>query len=541
MAEQIRLESYQTFTAPDVNTGSEKIGQALASGGKALGAGLQRGINEAERQKEEAQKKAEAEQKKAEEQQVARDRIIATDRLGNLQRDYERQVHELERTFVGSKSSKEYEEAKKNIFDKLMAKESKNLNDTVAKEMQKSGKSWLNSRLLSDLEKSYKEETEMANEAASSVANNALGAGVALGKDGNISGAQVAYGMTREQLKNFADAMAENSDVPVKEFDANYMMAFLNGVARSDNPDLAWDLSKPENLASFMGKDYEKDKSYFDSLSTNLQKHLEKPIEYGKNLLARENKQAQDQQKISDAVSFMQNPVLFGSLITREDVDEALTDTPAKKIKEAQKEMYLNSGKVGDGNVSVNDLYNSIRQVTSITVDPNGNVDNELLKAYYGYNDLVDKGASPEQLQAYTKVVSKALTDKNFKQEIATMAGKPSFDILFNKTTPTSRTSKQEKMDEYVNEIGRDALVGFMDLMASGDRNGAYDYYDQKFREAYDYTKSDILDVDYVKKNLEKMGYAMVKLNGNMTKIVGRDQNGEFIIEKTGSKINGGY
>lgn len=553
---EIRLESYQTFTAPRINTGAEKIGEAIASAGRSIGRGVDEYARNARQRQKEEEQRALAEQKKAQEQQEARDRIVAADKLGGIQREYTRQVNELDRTFIGVKSSKEYENAKKRIFDNLMAKESKNLTDTVSKEMQKSGKTWLNARLLSDLEKAYKDEAEAANAAATSYADNALMTGAAYGEDADPAGAQIAYGMTRQELKNFADKMMENSDIPMKEFDANYMMAFLTGAAKSNNPELAWDMSKPENLAAFMNKDYEKEKGYFDTLSTNLRKHLEKPLEYGRNKLAIETKRAENEKKINDSIAFMNNPIILGSMmdekkplsteemlstVTEEDAKEYQKTGTNARIDELKSIIYKNSSNVGTGKVPVYDLHELIRQVSSITAGVDGDVDNQLLKAYYANNYLSERDASPEQIKTFNNVIAKALTDKNFKQGIAKMAGKPSFDTLFNKTTPTSFTSKQEQMNEYVQEIGRDAYFGFMDLMASGDYDGAYDFYDSKFREAYDYVKSDILDVNYVKKSLEKMGYAMVELNGNMTKIVGRDQNGEYIIENTGRKINGGY
>ena len=101
------------------------------------------------------------------------------------------------------------------------------------------------------------------------------------------------------------------------------------------------------------------------------------------------------------------------------------------------------------------------------------------------------------------------------------------------------RTAKDDDVD-YVEDLGRQAYMGAMNLMIQGQPEQALAYYDKYVAKAYDFIKKDVIDVDYVKRELAKTGSAMVELNGNMTKIVGRLPNGEYIIEDTGEKINGG-
>lgn len=696
----VRLGSYTVNGAGTVDTGAEKIGNAIQSFGKSIGRGIQdlgdkketekllevKAIQDAD--KAEAKKQA-AELKAAEEQQKAIDDIRAADALGKIQREYVRQSEDFNKTFIGSRTGKEYEEGKRNIFNTLIENAAPNLSKEAQVSLKKSGTNWLNSQLLSDLEKAYKEEAEAANVAAQSVAKDALISGASLGESGDLFGAKVAFGMTREALKNFADKMAENSELPMREFDANYMLSFLTGAAKSDNPELAWEMSKPENLADFMNRDYEKDKEYFDTLSVNLRKHLEKPLEYGRNRIKLEVQQEINNAKINETMDFLNNPIImgadletvrqknkFGDVSTFKDMydiskgkydednskfaeiyekeknqtlktdelsfeelrayndwkkngggkgltdmindlgiaedaagiafgkvdklisagvpeDEALETvykefstgrikvdatsedfknvrfidtlkniTPEEAqeyinkgvsvrdiIKAQAEKLYDNSGKVGDGSISNADLQYVMKQVLGMTVDENGNVDNNILKAFYARNYLQDHNASQSQIDTFNKTIYKALTDKNFKANIAKLANRPSFDSMFAKTNGTSKVggvagffrSRQDDMDAYVDNMGKTALLGAMAYLNNGDVDSALQFYDEKVREAYDYVKSDIIDTTMVNKVLSEGRKPIVYVNGQMSEIVGRDNNGEYILRNTGRKVNGDF
>ena len=212
------------------------------------------------------------------------------------------------------------------------------------------------------------------------------------------------------------------------------------------------------------------------------------------------------------------------------------------------KEIYSLADKVGNGKVDPQTMSLLVRQVASITADDEtGIVDNNILKAYDGEIALRKAGANPEQLQSYHRFVQMAMTDTDFKQSVAALANKPDFDTMFldKRARYTGlrslfRTAKEDDTD-YVEDLGRQAYFGAMNLMYQGDTDGALAYYDGKVAEAYDYIKRDIIDVDYVKKELAKNGSAMVELNGRMTKITGRLPNGEYIVESTGEKVNGNF
>ena len=358
----IKYESYTSVKPVASDTGEEKIGQAVKSLGQQIGKGINEYIEQSNKRKlaeiediqtqeKEKQKAREREIKTAQEQQEARDRIVATDALGKVQREYTRQVHEFDRTFVGSKTSREYEEAKANIFNKLIERAGANLSGAPLREMQKSAKTWLNSQLLSDQVKAYKDEMAAADAAAENIATNSLKTGAELGEAGDIQGAMVAFGMTRQSLKDFADKMASDSSLPMKEYDANYMLSFLTGIAKSNNPDMAWAMSSPENLAGFMDREYDDDKEYFDKLSVNLRKHLEKPIEYGRNKLKIEAEKQTNAAKVKETLEFINNPIIMGALLdtgTKESIwgeDPEMLSTSYKMYKSGEKKMVAENEK----------------------------------------------------------------------------------------------------------------------------------------------------------------------------------------------------
>lgn len=284
---------------------------------------------------------------------------------------------------------------------------------------------------------------------------------------------------------------------------------------------------------------------------------VNKTIDYNINLMKAEQEKVRNQQRIENSLAFMDNPILYRANLQRtfgEDFVGNVSDKTDEKLginkqlDAKAKEIYSLSDKVGDGKVDPTTLQLIVRQVASITADDKtGIVDDNIMKAYDGEIALRKAGASPEQLQTYHGLVQMAMTDTNFKQSVAALANKPDFDTMFLEKPARYtglrslfRTAKEDDTD-YVEDLGRQAYFGAMNLMYQGKPDEALSYYDGKVGEAYDYIKRDIIDVDYVKKELAKTGSAMVELNGRMTKITGRLPNGEYIVESTGEKVNGNF
>lgn len=562
MAKNIALENIQTFNAPNVDTGSEYIVRGVQSAVSDIESGVKqllkndknRLMSEVERIRENDElqaKKIAAEEKRAKEEQEARDEIRAEDELGKVQRNYLRAVQDLDKNWLGDKTSQEYENEKKAIFDELLSNVEGIVSPDVSKKMKKSGKDWINAKLYADLTQAYKDELKAAEDSFNNIVQDSQNNAFIAGQMEDIPAGAANFAMKYETLKNYADKTAKDDGV-LKQFSKDYMKSFISGVAEN-NPEMAEKLITPEALAWFTQGNYEKDKDYYDKLSSDLSNDLSKAIQFGKN-----KKQIEDTQKEYDditnaTIGYMNNVI---SQTPDELIAKIREDKPFKKqLSDALYVAHQNSDKVGKGEINPNVLAGAISSVSDITIDKNGNPEDNLYKFVMTHNALVASGASPEQISIYRQFAEKALTDDNFKRQIANMANKPSFDTLFNNTTGSSKPkyqepisilksmagTRQEDMNKYVEQMGREALLGFMDRMTAGKVDEAYDFYDKVFQEAYDYVKSDIIDVNYVKKNLEKLGYAMVDLNGQMTKIIGRGQNGEYIIESTGGKINGGY
>lgn len=269
---------------------------------------------------------------------------------------------------------------------------------------------------------------------------------------------------------------------------------------------------------------------------------MDKAIEQQKNIKEKEEVVLDNKTRIANSLAFLDNPIIYRAKLDRAGIK---VDNP-----ELADEIYTLSDHVGDGKVDPKVLHQIINKVASITVDDQETsvVDNNILKAYEADKALREAGANEAQLTAFHKTLEKAMTDTAFKQSVAALANKPSFDNMLLSTPMGGRrrtglgalASKKDEDTEFVNKLGKEAYFEAMELMANNQPEEALSLYDTRIQQAYDYVKRDIIDVDYVKRELEKMGYAMVELNGNMSKIVGRLPNGEYIIEDTGEKINGG-
>lgn len=311
-----------------------------------------------------------------------------------------------------------------------------------------------------------------------------------------------------------------------------------------------------KELREVSDKDYT-DESV-DAIRSQIEESVKKTIDYNINLREMETKKAQNQQRIENSLAFMDNPILYRANLQRAFPNESVLASVNKEtldkhglnaeLDKKTREIYSLADKVGNGKVDPQTMSLLVRQVASITADDEtGIVDNNILKAYDGEIALRKAGANPEQLQSYHRFVQMAMTDTDFKQSVAALANKTDFNTMFlDKPSRDTglrswfRTAKDDDTD-YVEDLGRQAYFGAMNLMYQGDTDGALAYYDGKVAEAYDYIKRDIIDVDYVKKELAKNGSAMVELNGRMTKITGRLPNGEYIVESTGEKVNGNF
>lgn len=292
-----------------------------------------------------------------------------------------------------------------------------------------------------------------------------------------------------------------------------------------------------------------------EGLRQDLKKSVDKSIDYKINLMKAEEEKMKNQIRVENSLAFMDNPIIYRAKVGDEQLLNEETYKNFPKLKTLQNEIYDLSDKVGDGNVDPVVLHKIVEQVASITLGDDGNTDVNILKAFDAELALRKAGANPEQLQTFHKLTANAMTDSEFKTKVAALASKPNFDTMFleNKASrdrsllsPASwvRTAKEDDI-AYVEKMGREAYLGAMERLSNPENPMALEealkFYDDKVAEAYDFIKRDVIDVDYVKNQLAKMGHAMVELNGNMTKIVGRLPNGEYIVESTGEKVNGGF
>lgn len=371
------------------------------------------------------------------------------------------------------------------------------------------------------------------------------------------------YNKNKNDLAELADLtddngqywFTEDSRKEMKRPTSAIIEGFNNYISQKSLPELEqWEQDKFNNKDAFMS-----DTGIDDEIYNTMRKSLD----LYKNIKKRELNRAHNEERIKNSLGFLDNPIVYRANLSRIEKDPELPlpadNEEINKLLDAKaEEIYSLADKVKDGQIPPEIMRLAVMKVASITVD-NDNpsiVDNNLLKAFDANIAFRKAGANEDQLATLNKNIQIAMTDTSFKQSVAALASKPSFEsMLFeNKRARNSLfyTLKDEDT-RYVERIGRDAYMDTMSALAEIYSNPdftdaekqqktaqALAYYDTQVQKAYDYIKRDIIDPQYIKNALEKQGYAMIQLNGNMSKIVGRLPNGEYIIEQTGEKINGG-
>jgi hypothetical protein len=596
----------------------EKVGSAISSVGKKISDYGSSAIKEEEKAfkeklskleaQQEAEKKAYDTQKKAYD---ASDRLIATDRAGQLKNDLLRwnmEKRQSNPTYIGSR---EHESDMRAEYERLSKKYSVGLGEAGMSEFQSKTQDSVNTFINNDIKWAYEQKVKQGEAAARSSAMQIEQTSGLYGANGDILGYKDNYSKESENLRKYMNNVSpENTNKAMIELGANSVKSFVSELAQKDpvaakniieNPEmfkeivpeeLIQDLSESVHSAkeqqlketrvllnsgianekdSKKKKDLEKKKKQvekeieklgetdyadeaIEGLRQDLKKSVDKSIDYKINLMKAEEEKMKKQLRIENSLAFMDNPIIYRATVGDGQLLNEETYKNFPELKNLQNEIYDLSDKVGDGKVNPAVMHKIVEQVASITLGDDGNVDVNILKAFDAELALRKAGASPEQLQTFHKLTANALTDSEFKTKVAALAGKPDFDTMFldkgsrdrSLFSPASwtRTAKEDDI-AYVEKMGREAYLGAMEKLSDTNNPMALEealkFYDDKVAETYDFIKRDVIDVDYVKNQLAKMGHAMVELNGNMTKIVGRLPNGEYIVESTGEKVNGGF
>ncbi len=368
------------------------------------------------------------------------------------------------------------------------------------------------------------------------------------------------YNKNRSDLAQLADLTDDNgvpyftaeSQKEMKRPVSAIMTGFNSFIEQKSLPALEqWEQDKFNKKDEFMADTGIDDETY---------NAMRKSIDLYKGIKQRELNRLHNQERLNNSLAFMDNPIIYRANLSKIESDPERrlpNDNPEinKKLDEKADEIYSLADKLGNGQIDPATLRLMVMKVASVTVDDEDTsiVDDNILKAYEANIALTKAGANKDQLQQFNHLAMSAITDNTFKQSVAALASKPSFDTMFlNKGARNSifGTVKEEDT-RMVERIGRDA---YMTTIAALNEASAIEddqqrakamaqalaYYDTQVQKAYDYIKRDIIDPEYVKNALAQNGYALVELNGNMSKIVGRLPNGEYIIEQTGEKINGG-
>ena len=604
-----------------------KTGSAIDSAMEKYGKSLVKAQEQEESEyKKQVESNIKTEQSRLAQQQKAfdaSDKLVAADMAGRLENDLLRWNLEQRQNNPNYIGTPDHEKAMRDYYAKLSEKYSQGLGEVGKGEFTSKTQNAINQMISNDVKWAYRQKIKQGEDSAKNIAESMNQTAGMYGANGDVQGFKDSHKEKRQQLQEYAeDAMPAGAPAALYEADKKSVINLMTGMAETDperaktileNPELFKEVVPEEMVDNVNGivsgktmrdlndklimvnagianekdkkekrklekakdqleKDIKKaqDKDYtdetLDMINKEVKESVSKTIDYNINLAKQREEAELANQKIGNALEFMDNPIIYKANMDRinaqitPDIDmpESLRVIPMfskdKEIQDVSKKIYGMSDKVGDGNVSPADLDKIVKKVASITVADNGEIDNNILKAFQGDLALREAGASPEQLQTYHRMTELAMTDTSFKQGVAALANKPSFDSMLFLQNPSraggfsffTRTVKDDDV-QYVENMGRQAYFEAMNTMSQPNLNEeqrkqavaeALSTYDRRIAEAYDFIKRDVFDVEYVNKQLAKMGSAMVELNGNMTKIVGRLPNGEYIIESTGENVN---
>lgn len=541
-----------------------------------------------------------ADQKKAFD---ASDKLVASDMAGRLKNDLLRwnlAQRENNPSYIGTR---EHESAMRAEYDRLANKYNVGLGEVGMADFQEKTQGYVNTFLDNDIKWAYQQKIKQGEESAKASAQQIEQTAALHGANGDIQGFKDSYAEMSAPLGEYiGTASPENASKAMGELGQRSLTSFVMGVAETDPVKAKAIVDDPEifkgvvpdemlqtasdamlkqqegaikdqivllNAGIANEKDKKKKKQLeklkekaqeqlndlgedvsdqaLETIRQDVKKSVDKTIDYKINLMKAEEEKMKAQKRIENSLEFMDNPIIYRAKVGDEQLLNEETYKKFPELKNLQNEIYDLSDKVGDGKVNPVVLHKIVEQVASITVDDMNGIDENILKAFEADVALRKAGASPEQLQIYHKLAQKAMTDTAFKLDVAALAGKPDFNTMFlDKPSRDTgllswfRTAKDDDIAR-VEDLGRSAYFECMALMANGEVERALAHYDDRVRQAYDFIKRDVIDADFVKKELAKMGHAMVELNGNMTKITGRLPNGEYIVESTGEKINGGF
>jgi hypothetical protein len=547
-----------------------------------------------------AAQKQMADQKKAFD---ASDKLVASDMAGRLKNDLLRwnlAQRENNPSYIGTR---EHESAMRAEYDRLANKYNVGLGEVGMADFQEKTQGYVNTFLDNDIKWAYQQKIKQGEESAKASAQQIEQTAALHGTNGDIQGFKDSYAEMSVPLGEYiGTASPENASKAMGELGQRSLTSFVMGVAETDPVKAKAIVDDPEifkgvvpdemlqtasdamlkqqegaikdqivllNAGIANEKDKKKKKQLeklkekaqeqlndlgedvsdqaLETIRQDVKKSVDKTIDYKINLMKAEEEKMKAQKRIENSLEFMDNPIIYRAKVGDEQLLNEETYKKFPELKNLQNEIYDLSDKVGDGKVNPVVLHKIVEQVASITVDDINGIDENILKAFEADVALRKAGASPEQLQIYHKLAQKAMTDTAFKLDVAALAGKPDFNTMFlDKPSRDTgllswfRTAKDDDIAR-VEDLGRSAYFECMALMANGEVERALAHYDDRVRQAYDFIKRDVIDADFVKKELAKMGHAMVELNGNMTKITGRLPNGEYIVESTGEKINGGF
>lgn len=403
----------------------EKIGSVISTAGDKIEEKIQKDYKEKlsklEKQQK-AEKKAYDTQKKAYD---ASDRLIATDRAGQLKNDLLRwnmEKRQSNPTYIGSR---EHESDMRAEYSRLAEMYGKGLGEVGTAEFNTKTQGYVNQFAENDIKWAYQQKLKQGEESAKNIALNMNQTAGVYGANGDIQGFKESYSENREKLSDYA-TKSNMIGMPqaLYEVDKKSMIGFYDGLAKT-NPKLAKALL--ENIESFK-------QTVPDEMIENV------------NAMAfsKENKDLNEQ-------LILVNAGLENTTDKKErKVLEKQKDSLEKQIKDVQKKDYSED--------SINAIYNEFRK----SMLPQ-------IKKQYELNELAQKQAQEQAVKdTYVAAINPDINISGNARATLKMQ-QPSVEKMLDKSTTDADMHKAYKdyikADQEVIQNEQPTLQGTVDAI----------------------------------------------------------------------------
>lgn len=520
--------------------------------------------------------------------QDANDSVIAADNAGKLENDllrYNEQIKADRPEYVGTR---EYEQDLRNKADEYNQQYGAGMGAKGTSAYTKSSNDKVNAIIDSNIRWSFSEKTKKGEAGAQALAEKYAGDSKYFGENLDLDGFNINKTTNREALTEYIDKVSPaHKTAALYEADKKAAMNFLSGIAEKD-PELAQQyLSSDENLKRVLGtemldnvgaiydsaklrqkevqrtqlqaklesepdkkekKQIQKQIDALDKQSTDTTEReseslaairreitpdIEKAIKRGQGTRALQQKETDTKAQVETFKGFVAKPTY-----------ETIVKTPNTALRKSMESYYDSMGEVSqnvvpDVDVAVPAIVENCKKLTTMNIQPDGDMSPVLETAYSCLTDLGKRGLTDNEMQGMREYFQKIVTEPYFKEGTERIVN----GALNGNWYPSDAQDimrKQSKQAQY------NAFFGAMDILTKGKDNpdaavqSATDYMYNARQATFAKLANNRygIDVDKLKKQLDNGKDAFVDLgNGNMSYFRGFDANGNILVEPAMTKV----